>query len=57
MKRTRKYKHLTLYRPREPVCPNAADRRYYESRILDLIVAFVSGGGFFTAMVFLAIVC
>lgn len=57
MKRTRKYRHLSLYRPQAPICPNAADRRYYANRALDLITAFLAGAGFFTAMIFLATVC
>lgn len=57
MKRTRKYRHLSLYRPQAPICPNAADRRYYANRVLDLITAFLAGAGFFTAMIFLATVC
>ena len=57
MKRTRKNRHLSLYRSQAPICPNAADRRYYASRVLDLITAFLAGAGFFTAMVFLANVC
>lgn len=57
MKCTRKNRHLSLYRSQAPICPNAADRRYYASRVLDLITAFLAGAGFFTAMVFLATVC
>lgn len=54
MKRTKKYRGLTIYQPQEPVCPNAADNRFFANRALDLLTVIVSGAGFFSAMAFLA---
>ncbi len=53
MKHNKKYRHLTLVNPREPLYPNAADHNYYAERALNVITALVSGMGFATAMAFL----
>lgn len=54
MKRTKKYRHLTVYKPKQPAYPNAADNRYFAQKALDVMTAIVSGIGFTTAMLFLA---
>lgn len=53
MKNTRKYNHLSLYKPQQPICPNAADNRYFAQKALDVMTAIVSCAGFTTAMLFL----
>lgn len=52
MKRTRKNRHLKIYRS-QPTYPNAADPSYFANKALDVITAVVSGMGFVTAMAFL----
>ena len=52
-------KQRTLSRPaarryREPAYPNAADRRYFVEKAVNIITAILSGIGFISAMVFLA---
>lgn len=54
MKNTRNNTHLTLYKPQQPLYPNAADNRYFAQKALDVMTAIVSCIGFTTAMVFLA---
>lgn len=49
----KKYRHLTLVKPQEPLYPNAADHNYYTQKALDIATAIVSGMGFVSAMVFL----
>ena len=44
----------TLRRYREPAYPNAADRRYFVEKAVNIITASLSGIGFVSAMVFLA---
>lgn len=53
MKKTNKYPHLTVYDPKEPKYPNAADNRYFAVRALNVMTAIVSGMGFASAMIFL----
>ncbi len=45
--------NLTVYKPRQPAYPNAADERYFAKRALNVMTALVSGMGFVSAMVFL----
>ena len=52
-------KQHTLSRPnlrryREPAYPNAADRRYFVGKAVNIVTAILSGIGFISAMVFLA---
>ena len=52
-------KQHTLCRPnlcryREPAYPNAADRRYFVEKAVNIVTAILSGIGFVSAMVFLA---
>jgi len=52
-------KQHTLSRPnlrryREPAYPNAADRRYFVEKAVNIVTAILSGIGFISAMVFLA---
>lgn len=44
-------KHLTVHTA--PAYPNAADRNYYNRRLLDIITGGVSCAGFILAMLFL----
>lgn len=53
MKQSSHNPHLTLYVPRQPMYPNAADRRYFVEKAVNVITAIVSGMGFITAMLFL----
>lgn len=53
MKNTRNYNHLSLYKPQQPIYPNAADNRYFAQKALDVMTAIVSCAGFTTAMLFL----
>ena len=53
MKRSRKYRHLKVYKPQQPRYPNAADTNYFAQKALDIITAIVSGLGFASAMLFL----
>ena len=53
MKTTRKYNHLSLFKPQQPIYPNAADNHYFAQKALDVMTAIVSGIGFTTAMLFL----
>lgn len=54
MKNHRKNPQLTLYKPAQPVYPNAADSHYFANKALNVITAIVSGMGFISAMLFLA---
>ena len=52
-------KQHTLSRPnlrrnREPAYPNAADRRYFVEKAVNIVTAILYGIGFVSAMVFLA---
>lgn len=53
MKHKKRTRNLSVYRPREPLYPNAADTGYFTRKLLDILTAVVSGIGFTTAMVFL----
>lgn len=53
MKNSKKYRHLTVYKPAKPAYPNAADTNYFAGKALDVMTAIVSGMGFISAMVFL----
>ncbi len=53
MKRQTKYPHLTVYQPRQPMYPNAADSRYFAEKAVNIITAIVSSMGFISAMLFL----
>lgn len=53
MKQATRNSHLTLCAPRQPMYPNAADRRYFVEKAVNIITAIVSGMGFITAMLFL----
>ena len=54
MKNHRKNPQPTLYKPAQPVYPNAADSHYFANKALNVITAIVSGMGFISAMLFLA---
>lgn len=54
MKNRKKYPHLTVVHPRQPLYPNAADHRYFQQKALDIVTGLVSCMGFVSAMVFLA---
>ena len=45
---------MTVHRSRGPAYPNAADRRYFVEKAVNVITAILSGIGFVSAMVFLA---
>lgn len=53
MKHHKNHRHLTVYKPAQPVYPNAADRNYFADKALNVVTAIVSGMGFITAMLFL----
>lgn len=53
MKHTHHTSPLYLYQPQEPLCPNAADDRYFADRALNLLMGIVSVAGFVCAMCFL----
>lgn len=53
MKTTKKNPNLTIYRPRRPSYPNAADNGYFARKALDIVTAIVSGLGLISAMLFL----
>lgn len=53
MKTARKFNHLSLYKPQQPIYPNAADNRYFARKALDVMTAIVSCAGFTSAMLFL----
>lgn len=54
MNRTKKYSHLSVYKPVQPAYPNAADSNYFAGKALNIATALVSGMGFVSAMLFLA---
>ena len=54
MKKTKKHNHLSIYKPSQPVFPNAAEPRYFAQKALNILTAIVSGMGFASAMLFLA---
>lgn len=54
MKKTKKHNHLSIYKPSQPVFPNAAEPRYFAEKALNILTAIVSGMGFASAMLFLA---
>ncbi len=53
MKRQCQHPHLTLYKPQQPPCPNAADTDYFAQKAVDILTVLVSVVGFVSAMVFL----
>lgn len=53
MKKHKKNRNLSVYKPAQPIYPNAADNRYFASRALNVMTAIVSGMGFISAMAFL----
>ncbi|MEE0109296.1 MAG: hypothetical protein UEP57_00175 [Oscillospiraceae bacterium] len=53
MKQHKKYRHLKIYKPEQPIYPNAAGRSYYQAKAVDVITAIVSVMGFVSAMLFL----
>ena len=53
MKEQKHSRHLSVYTPRQPMYPNAADSQYFARKALDIVTAIVSGLGFVSAMLFL----
>ena len=53
MKKTKRNRNLTVYHPRPPMYPNAADANYVTRKLLDIATAIVSAMGLVTAMIFL----
>lgn len=53
MKKQKNSRCLTVYKPGQPVYPNAADDSYFARKAVDIITAIVSGLGFVSAMLFL----
>lgn len=53
MKKHKKNRNLSVYKPAQPAYPNAADNRYFAAKALNVMTAIVSGMGFISAMVFL----
>ena len=53
MKSHNNHAHLSVYNPRQPRYPGAADDRYFAAKALDILTAVVSGMGLLTAMLFL----
>lgn len=53
MKNKKKYRHLTVVNPKQPMYPNAADHNYFTRKALDVLTAIASGFGLFSAMIFL----
>ncbi len=53
MRNTKKHTHLRIVKANAPAYPNAASRRYYTEKLLDILTAVVSGAGLTVAMVFL----
>lgn len=53
MKHMNSRRNLTVYKPRRPVYPNAADDRYFAGKALNILTAVVSGMGLVSAMLFL----
>ena len=53
MKKSKKNRNLSIYKPTQPAYPNAADNRYFAQRALNVMTAIVSGMGFVSAMLFL----
>ena len=53
MKHTNQTSHLTVYRPRAPRYPGAANDQYFAEKALNILTALVSGMGLVTAMLFL----
>lgn len=47
--------HLSVHSCQQPMYPNAADKRYFAEKLLDIVTAVVSGMGFITAMICLVI--
>ena len=47
-------KQHTMSRPSTRRYPNAADRRYFVEKAVNIVTAILSGIGFVSAMVFLA---
>lgn len=53
MKKHRNSRHLTVYTPKQPRYPNAADDRYFAEKAVNIFTSIVSGMGFVSAMLFL----
>ena len=53
MKTRNAHANLTVYRPKQPMYPGAADDSYFTAKALDILTAIVSGMGLVTAMLFL----
>jgi len=53
MKTKKRHANLSLYQPKQPAYPNAADDRYFAAKALNVMTAIVSGMGFISAMLFL----
>lgn len=53
MKQNKQYGQLTIYKPRQPIYPNAADASYFTGKLLDILTAVASGVGLISAMAFL----
>lgn len=53
MKKHHAHSHLTIYRPRQPIYPGAADDSYFSAKALDILTALISGMGLVSAMLFL----
>ena len=51
MKPKKNTAHLSVYRAKQPLYPNAADTKYFAGKLLDIVTAVVSGMGFITAMI------
>ena len=53
MKQTHHTSTLTIYQPRAPRYPGAANDQYFAQKALNILTALVSGMGLVTAMLFL----
>lgn len=53
MKQNKQYGLLTIYKPKQPIYPNAADASYFIGKLLDILTAVASGVGLISAMAFL----
>ena len=53
MKQNKQYGLLTIYKPKQPIYPNAADHHYFAQKALDVATGLVSCAGSVSAMVFL----
>ena len=53
MKQNKQYGLLTIYKPKQPIYPNAADASYFSGKLLDFLTAVACGVGLISAMAFL----